>query len=284
MKPMSQAPSQARSKIGLHRDLPEDFIEAVSRRHESNDETTATGQSSHLDAAEHIARSVAIALDRVEVLTRHKAGFRKIRIPSFRGLDHDVINVCGLAPGESRPFMAVLSGTMAPAVGIYKLANRNLQQMPAPQRRAFLARFLGTALRCDALLPHVALRPNIALPLLANDFPLRVAMELADAQVRQLGLGPVADRLPHDLTPYQRRLASLGKALVHRPLIMLCELPELHLTDDQVGALKHLLWKASRVRGTCIVMIAADDRFSSVASVTLRFDDGRPVPPRAAAS
>jgi NitT/TauT family transport system ATP-binding protein len=94
------------------------------------------------------------------------------------------------------------------------------------------------------LLPWRRLLDNAALPLELAGVPRRERRHAARAVLEQIGLGDAAERFPAELSGGMRMRASLARALVTRPQILLLDEPfaaldELtrHRLDDQLRRL-----------------------------------------------
>jgi ABC-type branched-subunit amino acid transport system ATPase component len=165
--------------------------------------------------------------------------------------------------------IAVASGFTLPDAGDVRLDGRSLVGLqPVRVARAGVIR----TFQADRVFSGLSVRQNLlvaaAVPGGADPFSAiflrrtwaraeRAAGERADALLRHLGLAPQADQAPAVLTPGERRLLAVGRALMAEPRVLLADEPALGATTAERGRITAAVRDA--VAKGCLVVVAGRD-------------------------
>lgn len=120
---------------------------------------------------------------------------------------------------------------------------------------ALRAASLGFVPQTAALLPFLTLRQNIALPQATSG---RRDPAYAAAVADGLGLRPVLDRRPAEVSVGQRQRAAIARALAHRPALVLADEPTASVHPGQADDILRLLRGLARDAGTALVITTHD--------------------------
>jgi ABC-type sugar transport system ATPase subunit len=164
-------------------------------------------------------------------------------------------------------------GLRRPAAGRILLHGRDVSDLPPG------ARGIGYVPQDGALFPRWRIADQLAFALrvrgVAAPERRRRAEELAD----RLGLRHLLDRGPDGLSGGERQRVALGRALAHRPALLLLDEPLAGVDADTRDDLHGLLAQVHRETGTTVLHITHDPvEARRLADQVLRFSDGRLVP------
>lgn len=134
----------------------------------------------------------------------------------------------------------------------------------ADQRR----RSLGLVLQEPFLLTHLSVRENALAHAIDDDAAARIP-DLAGP----LGIGHCLDTLPHHLSVGERQRASVLRALVNSPMLVLADEPTAHLDHAAGRQVIELLVHGARAAG--LVVATHDPEMLAAATRVLRLNDGR---------
>ena len=95
--------------------------------------------------------------------------------------------------------------------------------MSAQERILFRRRNLGFVFQQYNLLPALTAAENVAVPLLAAGMNRTDAVAEATRLLGQLGMEDRASSLPTQLSGGQQQRVALGRALVHKPRLVVCD-------------------------------------------------------------
>jgi putative ABC transport system ATP-binding protein len=134
----------------------------------------------------------------------------------------------------------------------------------ADQRR----RSLGLILQEPFLLTHLSVRENASAHAIDDDAAARIP-GLAES----LGIAQRLDAFPHQLSVGERQRASVLRALVNSPALVLADEPTAHLDHAAGRQVIELLVRGARAAG--LLVATHDPEMLAAADRVLRLSDGR---------
>lgn len=143
-----------------------------------------------------------------------------------------------------------------PTSGRVLVQGRDVTRMPARQI-PFLRRRVGVVFQDFKLLPRKSARENIAFALEVTGAPSTEIDARVQAVLDVVGLAPRADAFPAELSAGEQQRVSIGRALVHRPPLLLADEPTGNLDPDTSWGIVQLLSQIN-LRGTTVVVTTHD--------------------------
>ena len=114
------------------------------------------------------------------------------------------------------------------------------------------------------LYPHFSVYDNIAFPLRAPRWELKLSMQEEKQKVEEiasfLGIGELLDRLPQQLSGGQKQRVSLARALIRRPEVYLLDEPIAHLDARLKISIQTLLKEFAVKYHSTIIYVTHDYR------------------------
>lgn len=120
-----------------------------------------------------------------------------------------------------------------PSAGEVRVAGTIVTGMPQEALAAFRSQHFGYLFPQPYLLAAFSVLENVAMPLfkIAHATPEQ-ARQQTGAMLQRLGLASLAHELAADLTLSQQHRVALARALIHRPDLLMFELPSGHPEDE----------------------------------------------------
>ena len=157
------------------------------------------------------------------------------------------------APGSGKRLLFdLISGMVPPTSGRVVLFGRETSGWTRQDRTA-AARRIGRVFDDDRLLDHLSVFDNVALPLRSAGIGGREVRHRVNDLLAWIGLGKAAAATPPALTPEQRRLMAIARAVVSRPPLILAESPLRDLSTASATAVVFLLEEMAR-HGTAVLV------------------------------
>jgi ABC-type lipoprotein export system ATPase subunit len=185
----------------------------------------------------------------------------------------EIVAVLGRSGSGKSTLLHVLGGLDRPEAGTVEVAGERVTGVGERRLSAVRRRHIGFVFQFFHLLPELTGEANV---LLAG----RVRGADADAPSRgralvdRLGLRPVADSLPHQLSGGEQQRFAIARALVNEPALLLADEPTGNL-DVQAGADVLALLRELAAEGRAVVLVTHEANAAAIADRVLRLEGGR---------
>jgi len=186
---------------------------------------------------------------------------------------HAVIG--GSGSGKSTLLRCIV-GLLSLQAGRILIGGRDLATASTDERESVL-RTVGLAFQDAALLNSITIGENIALPIVEGwGADEATALMLARMRLARVGLVGVADRLPSELTPENRKRAGIARALALDPPLLLLDEPTTGLDPIAARALDEVVLDVRHATGSAVVVVSHDvDSITTIADRVTMLADGK---------
>jgi ABC-type lipoprotein export system ATPase subunit len=216
---------------------------------------------------------------RLHQITRSHDGQRQI----LRGLDLEVaagefIAVVGRSGSGKTTLLNIIGGLDTAYGGRAEVAGRSLTALGDRELSEYRSTTVGFVFQAYHLLDHLRVVENIELPAYFD----RQAKAAGPASVRRraveilgrIGLRDRASARPGELSGGERQRLALGRALFHRPPLLLCDEPTGNLDRTTGREVVALMREIHRDDHPTVVVATHDEAISDAADRVLELDDG----------
>ena len=171
--------------------------------------------------------------------------------------------------------ISIIAGILDQDGGECLLFGQNIKALSSSQRIDFRAKNIGFVFQAFNLLPTLTSAENVAVPLIINGMPLKLAVEKASEILATVGLGDRIKSLPSQLSGGQQQRVAIARALVHNPKIIVCDEPTSSL--DHATGLKvlELMRNVALGGGRTLIVVTHDNRIYKFADRIAQMDDGK---------
>ncbi len=139
---------------------------------------------------------------------------------------------------------------------------------------------IGFVFQAFHLLPHLSVWQNVALPLLLNGSSPTTAQPVAIELLGRVGLKAQAEHKPATLSGGEQQRASLARALVHRPALLLADEPTGNLDPDTAGTALQLMRDVISDTGCALLMVTHSSQAAAICDSRLVLSAGELQPAR----
>jgi ABC-type lipoprotein export system ATPase subunit len=185
----------------------------------------------------------------------------------------EVVAVLGRSGSGKSTLLHLLGGLDRVESGVIELGGERVTGASERSLSALRRRQVGFVFQFFHLLPELSGEANVLLAASvrgAHPDAARRARELVD----ELGLRPVADSLPHQLSGGEQQRFAIARALVNDPAVLLADEPTGNL-DVEAGAGVLALLRAGADEGRAVVLVTHERAAAEIADRVLRLDAGR---------
>ena len=163
-----------------------------------------------------------------------------------------------------------------PAAGSYLLNGTDTGKLGDRERSALRCRQIGFVFQRKMVLPTRSVLDNVMLPLRYAGVPRQRRIDAAAACLERVGLTEVACLMAWQLSAAELALCALGRALVTRPSLVLCDEPTAGLDQPAAARLIGVLASLHR-EGRTVVVATADQLAAAYSGRSVRL--GEPAGP-----
>ena len=188
----------------------------------------------------------------------------------------EVVAVLGRSGSGKSTLLHLIGGLDRAESGLIELGGERVTGASERSLSALRRRQVGFVFQFFHLLPELSGEANVLLAGRvrgAHPDAERRGRELVD----RLGLRPVAESLPHQLSGGEQQRFAIARALVNDPAVLLADEPTGNL-DVEAGAEVLRLLRAGADDGRAVVIVTHERAAAEIADRVLRLDAGRLVP------
>ncbi|WP_349257874.1 ABC transporter ATP-binding protein [Iamia sp.] len=167
-----------------------------------------------------------------------------------------------------------LAGIERPDRGEVWLGEQRIDRLGERARTRLRARRLGFVFQSDQLVPELPAIENVALPLMLDGHPRRVAVAEARRWFGPLGLDGLERRRPGELSGGQAQRVAIARALVARPAAVFADEPTAALDRAAGAGVMDLLVGSTRGSGAALLVVTHDPEVAAACDRTLQLRDG----------
>lgn len=196
---------------------------------------------------------------KVEVLKGITAGVEKGKIcvllgPSGSGKS-TLLNIIGGIENADSGYVSINGD---------KIVDMNEKNLSLYRRK-----HLGYVFQSYNLIPNLTVKENVEVGAYLSDNPLDV-----DDIIKTLGLWEHKDKIPNQLSGGQQQRASIGRAIVKNPSILLCDEPTGALDFNTSKEILTLIEDVNRKYGNTVLMVTHNDALKNMADQVIKLRDG----------
>lgn len=184
----------------------------------------------------------------------------------------DFMTVLGKSGGGKTTLLNLIAGIQKPTSGTITIAGRDLYSMCDRDSSRFRNAMIGYVPQRNGLFPHLTVLENVLLPTQLHDLG-REPME-ASEMLETLGIGDLSGAFPKELSGGEQRRASIARALINRPDVLLADEPTSDLDRENTVAVMELLSRINR-SGTTVIVVTHELDAAVYGKRLFHMDSGR---------
>jgi len=168
----------------------------------------------------------------------------------------------------------LMCGLLHPQQGDVEVQGQKISTLNGPALDRFRGKHFGIVFQQSHFIQSLSVMENLAIPhfLLGEKFPASKAEEL----LSNLGIAHKAQAKPRALSVGEQQRASIARALIHQPSIVLADEPTSALDDASTAAVIGLLEEQCAQAGAALIVVTHDQRLKSRYSNRVELDPGTP--------
>ena len=213
---------------------------------------------------------------RVENLTKvYGEGTNKVTALdniSFKVEKGEFIAIVGASGSGKSTLLHLLGGVDKPTRGKVYVDGKDIYKLSEDNLAIFRRREVGIIYQFYNLIPILNVEENITLPLELDN--RKIDKNDLTELLKKLGMSNRRTHLPSELSGGQQQRASIGRALITHPAIILADEPTGNLDSKSSDEIVELLRKTNKEYKQTIIMITHNMEIAKIADRIIEIEDG----------
>lgn len=178
--------------------------------------------------------------------------------PNIKVETGDVLLVIGQSGKGKTTLLHLLAGLMSPVKGSVSIDSVAIESLNGSAKDKFRGENIGIVFQQAQFVKSVSVLQNLELARsLAGAKPNK---QLAEGLLKELGIEQRMHAKPNELSIGERQRASIARALVTEPKVVLADEPTSALDDQNCAIVTDLLQKTVTGHGASLVVVTHDQR------------------------
>lgn len=209
-----------------------------------------------LDKTFHAGSNVVTALDNVDLNIR-KDDFALIKGPSG----------CGKST-----LLFAMGGLLTPSAGAVRVSGKEIYALSEKERLRYRSRIIVFVFQSYYFIPYLSIAENILV--LNKVDGIKLTLEEVQSVAERLNIHHRLDHKPSELSVGEKQRASLARAMVVKPSIILADEPTGNLDPENASEVIRYLSEFNKQGGT-VVMVTHGSDADSFATRQLMMNQGK---------
>jgi putative ABC transport system ATP-binding protein len=197
---------------------------------------------------------------------------------SFSVNKGEFVAIVGASGSGKSTLLHLIGGVDRPTEGTVYVGDKDIYQFSNDELAIFRRRQVGLIYQFYNLIPILNVEENISLPVELDGRTVDPAD--MNAMLDRLGLTNRRTHLPNELSGGQQQRASIGRALITRPTILLADEPTGNLDSKASEEIIQLLKQSNKEMNQTIILITHDMEIANVADRIIKLENGKIVEER----
>jgi putative ABC transport system ATP-binding protein len=180
------------------------------------------------------------------------------------------------ASGSGKSTLLNLLGAVdRPTRGRLFLGDAETSAMAEPQLTQLRRHSIGYIFQFFNLIPTLNVAENVGFPLALHGVPRKESEARVAEALEEVGLAHRARHYPNELSGGEMQRAAIGRAIVHRPPLLLADEPTGNLDSKTGELILDLIRRIHETRKPTIVMATHSEHAAAIGDYIIRVADGR---------
>ena len=184
------------------------------------------------------------------------------------------VAILGKSGSGKSTLLHLMSGIDLPTRGEVDVLGERLTRMSEEERTLFRRDRVGLVFQAMNLIATLTVEENLLLPLELSGAPASKARQEARALLEELGLAGRGASFPDALSGGEQQRVAVGRAVIHRPGLVLADEPTGSLDEETGRQVIGLLDRLTRERERTVIVVTHDQDVARWADRVLVLDKG----------
>ncbi len=189
------------------------------------------------------------------------------KFPDIRCANGQVLLVTGSSGKGKTTLLHLLGGLLPPSAGTISISGTAITSLNSSELDQFRGANIGIIFQQPHFVASLNMLQNLTLaPSLANK---KIEPSVATSLLQQLGIGEQALKKPSKLSQGQLQRASIARALMNKPGLLLADEPTSSLDDHNCETVARLLAEQAAKNNAALIIVTHDQRLKQLFHQTI---------------
>jgi putative ABC transport system ATP-binding protein len=174
----------------------------------------------------------------------------------------EFVALLGSSGSGKSTLLNLLAGLDRPTGGAIFAHGKNLAEMSGDELAKYRSLTVGMVFQSFNLLPRMTLEENVELPLRLAEVDRELRPERVHGALDRVGLAKRLTHRPAELSGGEQQRASLARALVNRPTILLADEPTGNLDSRTGEEIMNFIQQFNKELGMTVIMVTHEPRLA----------------------
>lgn len=189
-------------------------------------------------------------------------GGREIRFPDLACRAGETLLITGPSGAGKTTLLHLLAGLIRPASGTVQVAGTDLGTISTRKMDAFRGNHIGIIFQRSHFISSLSVADNLALPLRLTG--ARVDNARLISLAGDLRINHLLHQLPARLSQGEQQRASIARAILQAPNVILADEPTASLDDANCESVARLLSEQAARHKAALLIVTHDNRLKSL--------------------
>ncbi|MBO9153117.1 ABC transporter ATP-binding protein [Chitinophaga sp. GCM10012297] len=187
---------------------------------------------------------------------------RLLQFPDLACEGGNALLITGPSGAGKTTLLHLLAGLLRPASGDVQVGGTSLPQLKPSAMDAFRGKNIGLVFQRSHFIASLSIKENLLLPaaLVKEDHPRERLPLLAD----KLRITALLHKKPAQLSQGEQQRASIARALLQSPQVLLADEPTASLDDHNCEAVAQLLAEQAQQQNAALLIVTHDNRLKQI--------------------
>ncbi len=221
-----------------------------------------------------MTRNTIVELTEVTKIYEGKVMHRALNRLDFEVEEGEFVAVMGPSGSGKTTLLNLISTITVPTYGRLMINGIEPEALGQNDLALFRRRNLGFVFQDINLLQMLTVEENLVLPLTLDGIAVKEMEKRVVEVAKRLDLSDILNRRPDELSGGQAQRTAIGRALIHKPKIILADEPTGNLDSKSAKDVLELLCLINQTERTTVIMVTHDPIAASYCDRVLFIKDG----------
>lgn len=207
--------------------------------------------------------------------TMKKEKVEVIKNISLQIKENESVSIMGKSGCGKTTLLKMLGGLLMPSGGDIFYKGESITHFKNRRMEEYRRRRVGFVFQDYRLLENMTIKENMILPLMLDHRDVKESVRRVDEMAERLQISHRMDYYPSELSGGEKQRAAIGRALIHKPSLILADEPTGNLDSVSSEMVMELLVRLQRELNVTMILVTHDREIADYCNRVIKIADGK---------